>query len=174
MDAALQLAIETSPHLDHVPRLPRGRALAAAGRLDEAEDEARNVLDLSPDWYFAIQARALLLEVAARRSEPWPQAEAEALTDELEGTQRMRLLTRVLGDRARREEDPDLARWGAEIALSSGMPMWASDAIQAGQLWNTTLGHTVAARVREMRHEVPPVWRRDWEAIPSVKSALSL
>jgi hypothetical protein len=86
----------------------------------------------------------------------------------------MRLLTQLLTHRANREEDPDLARWGAEIALSSGTPMWASDAIEAGRLWNTTLGSTVAARVREMRHEVPPAWRRYWEVIPSVKSATSL
>jgi tetratricopeptide (TPR) repeat protein len=175
-DSQVELMIHEIPQFEQTARYQRARALLGLGRLDEADAEAANALALCPPgadgWYWRIKCRALRLVIGAALPKSWPSAEASAVTEELLATRRLLWASELLCARAKREEDPSLARRAAETARDIGAPMAAARAAAAGHLWTEPIGAEVKAMLEGMKAHLPRPWLADWSNLPEVATGL--
>jgi outer membrane protein assembly factor BamB len=176
-DAMLGYVLQQLPDWENAARYLRARALLGLGRVDEAADEVELALELTPGgingWRWRLRIEAFRFNVLAARGAEWPQGRAEDLTDELLQGQSLDVATELMAVRAGIEEDEDLARQAAALALQLGIPTTAAAAIEAGGLWSDPAGAAVASRIKETARHVPEAWQEAWASQPGIAAALA-
>lgn len=176
-DDMLGIVLQQLPAWENAARFLRGRALLGLGSLDEASEEADRAYDLCPSgingWRWRLKCRMLQLQVVVAQDGEWPQQEVEDLTDELLQGQWLDTAAELMALRAGVEEDAELARQGAALAMDIGIPTSAADAINAADLWSDPVAPAVASAMRGVAGRVPDDWQESWKARPEVAAALA-
>ena len=176
-DDMLAVAIQKKLGWENAARYLRAKALSGLGRLDEASEETRHALDVTPSgidgWRWRLKIRVLQMAVDSARGGTWPDDEALTLTDELLHNKWYLTAAELLTARAIHERDPKSAEEAAALAMQLGAPMIAANAVQAGALWDKPAGAAVIAAVQEMAEHLPDEWREEWSKLPSVSPALA-
>ncbi len=176
-DAMLGYVLQQLPDWENAARYLRARALLGLGRVDEAADEVQRALELTPDgingWRWRLQIEAFRFNVLAAQGAEWPKARAEDLADELLQGQKLDIAAELMSVRAGVEEDEELAKQAAALALQLGIPTTAALAIEAGGLWADPAAAAVSTRIKETARHVPDAWREDWTAQPEITAALA-
>ena len=176
-DLMLELVLQQLPQWENAARYLRARALLGLCRVEQAADEVQRALDLTPaginGWRWRLRIEGLRLQVLAEQDAEWPKEQAEDLTDELLQGQWLDIAAELMAVRARVEEDPELARQSAALALQLAIPTTAATAIEAGGLWADPVAGPVASRVKETARHVPEAWQEDWAAQPAIAAALA-
>ena len=176
-DAMLVYVLERLPDWENAARYLRARALLGLGRVEEAATEIETAYELSPEgingWRWRLRIEAFRFNVLAARGAEWPKARAEDLTDELLQGQWLDIAAELMAVRAGAEEDPDLARQSAALALQLGIPTTAAEAIEAGGLWSDPAGAAVASRIKDTQRHVPEAWKKDWASQPPIAAGLA-
>jgi outer membrane protein assembly factor BamB/tetratricopeptide (TPR) repeat protein len=176
-DSMLGYVLQQLPDWENAARYLRAKALLGLGRVAEAAAEVEAALELTPEgingWRWRLRIEAFRFSVLAAQGAEWPQARAEDLTDELLQGQWLDVATELMAVRAGIEEDQDLARQAAALALQLGIATTAAAAIEAGGLWSDPAGAAVASRVKETARHVPETWQEAWAAQAGIAAALA-
>lgn len=176
-DAMLGYVLQQLPQWENAARYLRARALLGLGRADEAAEEVERALELTPEgingWRWRLRIEAFHFNVLAAQGAEWPRARAEDLSDELLQVQFLDVAAELMAVRAGIEEDEDLARQAAALALQLGIPTTAAAAIEGGGLWSDPAGAAVALRIKETARHVPDAWQEAWAAQPGIAAALA-
>jgi len=176
-DETLALVLQLLPAWENAGRYLRARALLGLGRLDEAAGDIDRAVELCAPgidgWRWRLRCRVVQMRIAAAREEPFPSAEAVEVTDQLLQAQWYQPAVELMTLRAGREDDRDLARDAAALAVQLGNPMAAAEAAHAGRLWGDPGGQAVVAMVKTLEHRVPGEWRARWRDLPWVAPALA-
>jgi outer membrane protein assembly factor BamB/tetratricopeptide (TPR) repeat protein len=171
-DRALEITTANLPAWNNVAGYLRARSLSGLGQKAEARAalaEARAATPPGIDgWRWRTRIRELEMELA---DGPWPQREAEDLTDELLQARFYGPAVELMTVRASREKDPELAALAAALALRVGNPLAAGRAAEAGGLWAGPLGPSVADAVLAVEPHVPDAWQEQWKAQGYVTAA---
>ncbi|MDJ0496709.1 MAG: PQQ-binding-like beta-propeller repeat protein [Acidimicrobiia bacterium] len=175
-DEMLALVVQQFPAWENGARFLRARALLGLGRIEDAGEEIALAAAACPPgadgrrWWLRI--RSLQMEIAAARGEPWPQSEAEELTDEMLQGRWYGSAVSLMTVRAVQEKDPELAAQAAGLATQIGRPIAAAEAIHAGRLWKEPIAPAVAGSIRDLTQHLPADWRTTWESRPAIAAAL--
>lgn len=176
-DEALSLALQMLPDWENAARYLRARALLGLGRLDEAAGDIDRAVELCPPgidgWRWRLRCRVFQMRIAGARDEPLPSAEAVEVTDQLLQARWYQAAVELMTLRAGREDDRELARDAAALAVQLGSPMAAAEAAHAGRLWEDPDGQAVVAMVKTLDRRVPDGWRERWRDLPWVAPALA-
>ena len=176
-DLMLEVVLEQSPQWENAARYLRARAFLGLGRVEEAAEEVERALELTPaginGWRWRLRIKAFRFNVLAAQGAEWAKARAEDLTDELLQGHWLDIAAELMAVRAGVEEDPELAKQSAALALQLGVPTTAATAIEAGGLWGDPAAAAVASRVKETQRHVPEAWLEDWSSQPGIAAGLA-
>lgn len=176
-DAMLGYVLAQLPDWENAARYLRARALLGLGREDESAEEVGRALASTPEgingWRWRLRIEAFRFNVLAAQGAEWPRERAEDLTDELLQGQWLDIAAELMAIRAGAEEDEELAKQSAALALQLGIPTTAAIAIDASALWSDPAGAAVASRVKEIDRYVPEAWHEAWAAQPAIVAALA-
>jgi outer membrane protein assembly factor BamB/tetratricopeptide (TPR) repeat protein len=176
-DAMLGYVLQQLPQWENAARYLRARALLGLGQIDEAAEEIDSAYALSPEgingWRWRLRIEAFRLAVLAAQGGEWPKARAEDLTDELLQGQWLDIAAELMAVRAGVEEDKELAKQSAALALQLGIPTTAAQAIDAGELWDDPAAAAVASRIKETSRSVPDEWQEAWAAQSAIAAGLT-
>ena len=176
-DRVLELALAHLPAWENRARALRTRALTGLQRLDEAAAEVAAALAATPEGVDGLRLRKeievdrlLALPAAAA----WPKSAAEDLTDLLLQARWHLAALDLLIERAKREKDDELALHAAGLAIDLGIPMVATRAAHAADLWSDPAGQAVAFAAQGVVHHLPESWEEEWTTLPHVAAALAV
>ncbi|MFO7548490.1 MAG: PQQ-binding-like beta-propeller repeat protein [Acidimicrobiia bacterium] len=176
-DRALELVQAHLPAWENVVRTLRARALLAAGRLEEARNEVEQALALCPagadGWRWRMHAGALRLMLLDDDT-PWPQREAEDLSDALLQAKWYEAAVDLMTERSRREGDAELGEQAAALAVMLGNPVLAAHAAEAAGLWDQPAARPIGRMVRATGARMPEDWWETWRVEPAIRNALDL
>jgi len=176
-DAMLGFVLQQLPQWENAARYLRARALLGLGQVDDAAAEVQRALELTPEgingWRWRLRIEPFWFNVLAAQGAEWPKARAEDLTDELLQGQWLDIAAELMAVRAGVEEDPDLAKQSAALALQLGIPTTAAVAIEAGGLWGDPAAAAVSSRIKETADHVPDQWQEGWAAQPAIAAGLA-
>lgn len=176
-DEMLALTPHASLVHEIAARTRRAQALAGIGKVENADAEVRNALDLCPEGSAADRLRLSVSAVAARVASdspsPWPLPDLIRLCADLDLAGRPLSMVEVLTCAASSHDTEASARQATRSALDLGATMHAARAAHAGGLWPTDLGDATSQAVRAMARHVPDPWRPAWLALPEVASAMT-
>jgi len=176
-DRVLELAQAHLPAWENRARILRARALTGLGRLDDAASEAAAALVATPAGVDGLRLRKeieVIRLVALPPKAVWPRRDAEDLTDELLQAQWHLPALQLMIERARREDDEELALHAAGLALDLGLPTEAIRAADAADLWSDPAAQGVAFAAQAVVHHLPESWSQNWTALPHVAAALAV
>lgn len=176
-DRVWDLVERQLPAWRNVVRSSRARALLAMGRHDEAADEIRAALEVTPagsnGWRWRSRCHAIELEVDAADGKPFRRREAEDLADLFLQSEFYGWAAELLCVIAEQTEDEDVAREAMALAVQVGNPMLAARAAHAGGLWKEPGSAPAIRGIKAMAPRIPEEWEDDWRARPEVAAALS-
>jgi outer membrane protein assembly factor BamB/tetratricopeptide (TPR) repeat protein len=172
-DRALALALASLPAWENMCRYLRARALAGAGRLDEAREEVEAAFAATPPGSNGIRYRSRIEELSLELADIWDQRRAEDLTDRLLQSRWLGAAADLMTARAAREKDSDLAAEAAALAMQIGNPAQAAKAIHAGNLWQDPIAAPVISALRSMIEHLPEGWTSPFVTDPSAQTALA-
>jgi outer membrane protein assembly factor BamB/tetratricopeptide (TPR) repeat protein len=176
-DEMLGYVLQQLPAWENAARYLRARALLGLDRADEAAEELEAALALCPEgingWRWRLRIEAFRFNLLAATGAEWPKERAEDLTDELLQGQWLDIAAELMAVRAGIEDDEELARQGAGLALQLGIPTTAAAAIESAGLWSEPASAAVASLVKETARHVPDEWQEAWAAQPAIASALA-
>jgi outer membrane protein assembly factor BamB/tetratricopeptide (TPR) repeat protein len=177
-DRALELVEAHLPAWENVVRTIRARALMASGRLADARDELDQALTLCPPgadgWRWRMHGEALRLMLSEEGGAPWPQREAEDLSDALLQAKWYDAAVDLMTERARREGDAELGEQAAALAVKLGNPALAARAAEAAGMWDQPAARPIGRMVRATGARMPADWWETWRADPGIRNALDL
>lgn len=176
-EAVLEVIRRSLPQWENVGLVGLARAYAGLGEIEKARETLAAALEATPDgvdgWRWRIHAQEVALALTPD-SEPWPQKDAEDLTDALLQARWFNYAAHLMCIRSAREKDPDLGLEAAALALQIGNPMLASRAIESAGAWDDPVAVPVARAIRGLESHIPDHWMEDWTSTPSVAHALEV
>lgn len=176
-DVALEVVRRHLPAWENVVTQVRARALAGLGRMSEARDEIERALELCPEgpdgWRWRTHCTATRLRLTDENA-PWPQREAEDLTDALLQARLYEAAVELMTERARREDDPELGEQAAALAVKLGNPALATEAADAAGMWSAAEARPIGRMVRATSRRLPQGWWETWRTSPAVRAAIDL
>lgn len=165
------------PAWENVARANRALAILRLGRAGEAASEIEAALEATPPgadgWRWRSRCRAIQMEIAAARGEPFPQREAEDLADLFLQSEYHGWAAELLCVMGEQTKDPDSAREAMALAFQVGNPMLAARAASAGDLWSEPAAAPTIRVVKAMEDRLPGDWVDDWKRIVAVAQALA-
>jgi len=165
------------PAWENVARANRALALLQLGRAVDAASEIQAALDATPPgadgWRWRSRCRAIQMEVAAARGEPFPQREAEDLADLFLQSEYHGWAAELLCVMGEQTKDTEPAREAMALAIQVGNPMLAARAASAGDLWGNRAAAPTIRAVRAIEDRLPEDWVDDWKGIAAVSQALA-
>lgn len=175
-DSVLEFALSDLPAWENRARVLRARALTGLGRLDEATEEANAALAATPEGVDGLRLRKEIEVVrllALPASATWPQKQVEDLTDELLQARWNLAALELMIERAKRENDPELALQAAGLAIDLGIPTVAIRAAHVAEIWSDPGGQAVGYAAQAVQHQLPDAWA-GWLSLPHVEAALAV
>jgi outer membrane protein assembly factor BamB len=171
-DNALAISLGQMPSWENVCRYLRARAMAGAGRKEEARAEVELAKASTPSGSDGLRWRLRIEELQLELSDTWDQRRAEDLSDLLLQSRWLGAAADLMTARARREKDSDLAAEAAALALQIGNPVQAAKAVHAGGLWGDPVAAPVLVALRGVANHLPEDWRPDLLSDPAVIKGL--
>ena len=176
-DGMLGYVLQQLPAWENAARYLRAKCMLGLGRIDDAAAEIAAAILLCPPgingWRWRLRCEAVQLAVAAEQEAVWPKERAEDLTDELLQFRWFDVASELMAVRAAEEDDEDLARQGAALALRIGTPTVAAQAVEAGDLWSGPAAAEVGRQVKDVAAHVPDEWLETWAARPEIAAAVA-
>ena len=173
-ESVLEIIRRSLPQWENVGLVGLARAYAGTGEvgkaletLDAAEAATPSGID---GWRWRIHAQEIRVSLTPE-TEPWPQKDAEDLTDALLQARWFDSAAHLMCIRSHREKDPDLGVEAAALALQIGNPMLAARAVESAGVWDDDVAVPVARAVRQVEQHLPAEWIEDWRSLDSVVHA---
>ncbi|MDX1469380.1 MAG: PQQ-binding-like beta-propeller repeat protein [Acidimicrobiia bacterium] len=172
--SVLEIIRRSLPQWENVALVGLARAYAGTGEVDKAR-EALDAAEASTPagidgWRWRLHAQEVRVSLTPD-SEPWPQKEAEDLTDALLQARWFDSAAHLMCIRSHREKDPDLGVEAAALALQIGSPMLAARAVESAGVWDDDVAVPVARALRQVEQHVPADWMEEWRSLDSVGHA---
>lgn len=172
--SVLETIRRSLPQWENVGLVGLARAYAGTGEVEkahEALDAAEAATPAGIDgWRWRIHAQEVRVSLTPE-SEPWPQKDAEDLTDALLQARWFDSAAHLMCIRSHREKDRDLGVEAAALALQIGNPMLAARAVESAGVWDDDVAVPVARAVRQVEQHVPAAWLDQWRSVDSVAHA---
>ncbi len=165
------------PQWENIGRFYLAKALLGRGDVAQAREQLTAAFDACPPgtdgWRWRLRCQGLEMALSNAEGKPWDQTVAENLTDELLVARWFDIAADLMINRARLENDKELARQAAGLASSLGNPTLAIRAAHVADLWSDSQAAEVVQDAQTTLSNLPETAQERWAALPHVAAALA-